>query len=203
LQRFELAERPVTCREYLAFMQENGYARAELWLAEGWRQVQVEGWQSPLYWERRDGQWVTYTLGGVREVGLDEPVAHVSYFEADAFARWAGARLPSEMEWERAAADGPVTGHFADSDRFHPGPAGHAMFGDVWQWTRSAYGPYPGYRPPAGVLGEYNGKFMSNQMVLRGGSCLTAAEHLRATYRNFFPPEARWQMTGIRLARDA
>jgi len=201
LQPFELAERPVTCREYLGFMEDQGYARPELWLSEGWRHVQLEGWRAPLYWERRNGQWVTYTLGGVRDLALDEPVAHVSHFEADAFARWAGARLPTEMEWEHAA--GPVIGHFADSDRFHPGPSASGMFGDVWQWTQSAYGAYPGYRPPAGVLGEYNGKFMSSQMVLRGGSCLTPGGHLRATYRNFFPPEARWQMSGIRLARDA
>jgi len=203
LHAFELAERPVTCREYLAFIAEDGYARPELWLSEGWGRVQLEGWRAPLYWERRDGQWATYTLGGMREVRLDEPIAHVSYFEADAFARWAGARLPTEEEWEHAAAGAPVTGHFADSDRFHPEPATNGMFGDVWQWTRSAYGAYPGYQPPAGVLGEYNGKFMSSQMVLRGGSCLTPAGHLRATYRNFFPPEARWQMSGIRLARDA
>ena len=203
LHAFELAERPVTCREYLAFVADEGYARAELWLSEGWRHVQQDGWRAPLYWERRDGDWVTYTLGGMREIRLDEPVTHVSHFEADAFARWAGARLPTEEEWERAAAEGPVTGHFADSDRFHPGPATTGMFGDVWQWTASAYGPYPGFRPPAGALGEYNGKFMSSQMVLRGGSCLTPADHVRATYRNFFPPDARWQMSGIRLARDA
>ncbi|HEY8925814.1 MAG TPA: ergothioneine biosynthesis protein EgtB [Polyangia bacterium] len=203
LHAFELADRPVTCREYLAFMEEDGYGRPELWLSEGWQCLQREGWRAPLYWERRDGQWLTYTLGGLREVRPDEPVAHVSYFEADAFARWAGARLPTEEEWEHAATGAPVTGHFADSDRFHPEPATIGMFGDVWQWTRSAYGAYPGYRPPAGVLGEYNGKFMSSQMVLRGGSCLTPGGHLRATYRNFFPPEARWQMSGIRLARDS
>jgi ergothioneine biosynthesis protein EgtB len=203
LPAFELAERPVTCAEYLAFMAEGGYTRAELWLSDGWQRVQNDGWHAPLYWERRDGAWVTYTLGGVREIEPDEPVAHVSYFEADAFARWAGARLPSEQEWEHVAAEMPVAGHFADSGRFHPGAAASGMFGDVWQWTQSAYGAYPGYRPPSGVLGEYNGKFMSNQMVLRGGSCLTPAGHVRATYRNFFPPETRWQMSGIRLARDA
>jgi ergothioneine biosynthesis protein EgtB len=204
LHAFELAERPVTCREYLAFMGEDGYARPELWLSEGWQRVQLEGWRAPLYWERRDGRWATYTLDGLREVRPDEPIAHVSYFEADAFARWAGARLPTEEEWEHAAAGAPVTGHFADSDRLHPEErARSGIFGDVWQWTRSAHGAYPGYRPPAGVLGEYNGKFMSSQMVLRGGSCLTPAGHVRATYRNFFPPEARWQMSGIRLARDA
>jgi ergothioneine biosynthesis protein EgtB len=203
LQPFEIADRPVTCREYLAFMADDGYARADLWLSEGWQHVQRDGWRAPLYWERRDDRWVMYTLAGVRDVGPAEPAAHLSYFEADAFARWAGGRLPTEEEWEHAAAPAPLTGHFADSGRFHPGPAAPGMFGDVWQWTRSAYGAYPGYRPPAGVLGEYNGKFMSNQMVLRGGSCLTPAGHVRATYRNFFPPEARWQMSGLRLARDA
>src|SRR5262249_34905907 len=164
LHPFELAHRPVTCAEYLAFMAEGGYSRAELWLSEGWQQVQRDGWRAPLYWEQRGDAWTTYTLAGVREVEPDEPVAHVSYFEADAFARWAGARLPTEEEWEHAAAETPVTGHFADSGRFQPGAAAAGMFGDVWQWTRSPYRGYPGYRPPAGVLGEYNGKFMSNQM---------------------------------------
>jgi ergothioneine biosynthesis protein EgtB len=203
LQAFEIADRPVTCGDYLAFMADGGYARAGLWLSDGWQHVQREGWRAPLYWDLRDDRWVAYTLGGVRDVAPEEPVAHVSYFEADAFARWAGARLPTEEEWELAASQAPMTGHFAESGRFHPGPSAAGMFGDIWQWTRSAYGAYPGYRPPAGVLGEYNGKFMSNQMVLRGGSCLTPAGHVRPTYRNFFPPEARWQMSGLRLARDA
>ncbi|HVZ73390.1 MAG TPA: ergothioneine biosynthesis protein EgtB [Polyangia bacterium] len=203
LQAFELADRPVTCGEYLTFMAEGGYTRAELWLSEGWSRVQSEGWRAPLYWELDEGVWKTYTMGGVREVERAEPVSHVSYFEADAFARWAGARLPTEYEWEHAAADAPVTGHFADSDRFHPRAAAAGSFGDVWQWTSSAYAPYPRYSPPAGVLGEYNGKFMASQMVLRGGSCLTPAGHVRATYRNFFAPETRWQMSGLRLARDA
>jgi ergothioneine biosynthesis protein EgtB len=203
LEAFELALRPVTVGEYLAFMRDGGYARPELWLSDGWQRVQTERWRAPLYWEEHDGAWSVYTLGGVRPVDPDETVAHVSYFEADAFARWAGARLPTEEEWEHAAAGAPVTGHFADAERYHPGPATDGMFGDVWQWTQSAYLAYPGYRPPAGPVGEYNGKFMSGQMVLRGGSCLTPAGHLRATYRNFFPPEARWQMSGIRLARQA
>jgi ergothioneine biosynthesis protein EgtB len=203
LEAFELALRPVTVGEYLAFMRDGGYARPELWLSDGWQRVQTERWRAPLYWEEHDGAWSVYTLGGVRPVDPDETVAHVSYFEADAFARWAGARLPTEQEWEHAAAGAPVAGHFADAERYHPGPATDGMFGDVWQWTQSAYLAYPGYRPPAGPVGEYNGKFMSGQMVLRGGSCLTPAGHLRATYRNFFPPEARWQMSGIRLARQA
>jgi ergothioneine biosynthesis protein EgtB len=203
LEAFAIAERPVTSGEYLAFMRDGGYARPELWLSDGWHRVETDRWRAPLYWEERDGGWGLYTLAGLRAVDPDETVAHVSYFEADAFARWAGARLPTEEEWEHAASGGPLTGHFADAGRFHPGPAADGMFGDVWQWTRSAYLPYPGYRPPAGPIGEYNGKFMSGQMVLRGGSCLTPAGHIRATYRNFFSPETRWQMSGIRLARDA
>jgi ergothioneine biosynthesis protein EgtB len=202
LEAFEIAERPVAAGEYLAFMRDGGYARPDLWLSDGWQRVQSERWRAPLYWTEHDGGWSLYTLAGVRPVDPDEAVAHVSFFEADAFARWAGARLPTEEEWEHAASDTPVTGHFADAGRFHPGAARDGMFGDVWQWTQSAYLAYPGYRPPAGPIGEYNGKFMSGQMVLRGGSCLTPAGHVRATYRNFFPPEARWQMSGIRLARD-
>jgi ergothioneine biosynthesis protein EgtB len=203
LRGFALADRPVTCGEYLAFMGDGGYDRAELWLSEGWQQCRTEGWRAPLYWRERDGRWACYTLGGERDIDPAEAVAHVSYFEADAYARWAGARLPTEEEWEHAARGAPVAGHFADAGRFHPGRAASEPFGDVWQWTRSAYAPYPGYEPPAGALGEYNGKFMSSQMVLRGGSCLTPAGHVRATYRNFFGPAARWQMSGIRLARDA
>jgi ergothioneine biosynthesis protein EgtB len=203
LEAFAIAERPVTSGEYLAFMREGGYTRPELWLSDGWQRVQTERWRAPLYWEEQDGAWSLYTLAGVRPVDPQETVAHLSYFEADAFARWAGARLPTEEEWEHAASGGVPTAHFADSGRYHPGPPQAGMFGDVWQWTQSAYLAYPGYRPPAGPIGEYNGKFMSGQMVLRGGSCLTPAGHLRATYRNFFPPETRWQMSGIRLARDA
>ncbi|HLK91415.1 MAG TPA: ergothioneine biosynthesis protein EgtB [Polyangia bacterium] len=203
LEAFALADRPVTCAEYLAFMRDGGYARPELWLSDGWQRVQAERWRAPLYWEERDGAWHLYTLGGVRPIDPAEVVAHVSYYEADAFARWAGARLPTEEEWEHAAAGAPLTGHFADAGRYHPGPAAPgAAFGNVWQWTQSAYLAYPGFRPPAGAIGEYNGKFMSGQMVLRGGSCFTPAGHIRATYRNFFPPETRWQMSGLRLARD-
>jgi ergothioneine biosynthesis protein EgtB len=203
LEAFAIAERPVSAAEYLAFMRDGGYARPDLWLSDGWQRVQAEQWRAPLYWEERDGGWRHYTLAGLRAVDPGEAVAHVSYFEADAFARWAGARLPTEEEWEHAAAGAPATGHFADAGRYHPVPGAAGMFGDVWQWTASAYLPYPGYRPPAGPIGEYNGKFMSGQMVLRGGSCMTPAGHIRATYRNFFPPDARWQMSGIRLARDA
>ena len=207
LDPFAIARRPITCGEYLAFMRDGGYARPELWLSDGWRMVESERWRAPLYWqEPKDGAgatgWIVYSLGGLRPVDADEVVAHVSYYEADAYARWAGARLPTEEEWEHAAASLPVSGHFADAGRLHPAAAAAGMFGDVWQWTRSAYGGYPGYRVPDGPIGEYNGKFMSNQMVLRGGSCLTPAGHVRATYRNFFPPGARWQMSGIRLGRD-
>ncbi len=212
LDPFAIADRPVTCGEYLAFMRDGGYRRPELWLSDGWRTVESERWKAPLYWQQaQDGQnghsdghsdWLIYTLAGRRPVEPDEILAHVSYYEADAYARWAGARLPTEEEWEHAAASAAVSGHFADSGRLHPAAATAGMFGDVWQWTRSAYGGYPGYRVPDGPIGEYNGKFMSNQMVLRGGSCLTPADHVRATYRNFFPPATRWQMSGIRLGRD-
>jgi ergothioneine biosynthesis protein EgtB len=200
---FALGDRPVTCGEYLGFMEDRGYERPELWLSDGWRECQAVGWHAPLYWERRDDAWALYTLAGTRPVDAREAVAHVSYYEADAFARWAGMRLPTEDEWERAAQDAPIAGHFADDDRLHPGAARPGMFGDVWQWTQSPYGAYPGYRPPAGAVGEYNGKFMCNQLVLRGGSCFTPAGHVRPTYRNFFPPATRWQASGIRLARDA
>jgi ergothioneine biosynthesis protein EgtB len=210
LHRFELASRLVTCGEYLGFMRDGGYRRPELWLSLGWQWVQEHGVSAPLYWDKRDGDWTLFTLAGRMPLEPDEPVCHVSYFEADAFARWAGARLPAEAEWEVAAADVPVAGAFADElmDQgwaIHPSPAALSrsdqMFDDVWQWTASAYAAYPGYRPPEGALGEYNGKFMCNQYVLRGGSCATPAGHTRATYRNFFPPEAQWQFTGIRLAR--
>jgi ergothioneine biosynthesis protein EgtB len=204
LRAFALAERPVTCGEYLAFMHDRGYERAELWLSDGWSVRQREGWRAPLYWEGGgDDGWSIYTLAGTRPVDDGEALAHVSYYEADAFARWAGARLPTEEEWEHAAARTPEEGRFAQAEAFHPGPALPNMFGDVWQWTQSPYGAYPGYKVPAGALGEYNGKFMCNQMVLRGGSCFTPEGHIRATYRNFFPPAARWQASGLRLARDA
>jgi ergothioneine biosynthesis protein EgtB len=211
LEAFELASRPVTNGEFLAFMEDGGYERPDHWLSDGWAAVQKHGWRAPFYWEQRDGGWWLMTLSGLREVHAEEPVCHVSLYEADAFARWAGARLPSEAEWELAAAEAPIEGGFADDGLLHPAPA-HAsgrtngpvqLFGDVWEWTQSPYGPYPGYRPPPGAFGEYNGKFMSNQLVLRGGSCATPRSHIRATYRNFFFPDTRWQFSGLRLARDA
>ena len=205
---FSMASQPVTNGEYIAFIEDNGYARAEFWLSLGWLTVNEQHWQSPLYWTKRDGRWWNFTLSGFRPVDENEPVTHVSYFEADAFANWTGARLPTEFEWERAAAKIDIEGNFVESEIFHPCPAPvsaddlHQMFGDVWEWTRSAYAPYPGYRAAPGALGEYNGKFMCNQYVLRGGSCATSQSHIRRTYRNFFQPEKRWQFTGIRLARD-
>jgi ergothioneine biosynthesis protein EgtB len=210
LDNFEIASRLVTGRDFVAFIEENGYKRPELWLSDGWNVAQSRNWEAPLYWERRDGEWYEFTLSGLGRLNTNEPVSHVSYYEADAYARWAGARLPTETEWEWAAADLPVEGNFVESGLLHPSTAPIEpsttplqMFGDVWEWTASPYCAYPRYRPPIGALGEYNGKFMSNQMVLRGGSCATPLDHIRATYRNFFPPDARWQFTGIRLARDA
>jgi ergothioneine biosynthesis protein EgtB len=204
---FELATRCATNGEYLAFLEDGGYERPELWLSDGFAWQRAEGVRAPLYWERDGAGWRTFSLGGLRPLRLEEPVTHVSYYEASAFAEWAGARLPSELEWEVAAAGAPAEGNFVERELFHPAPASGTgvvqLFGDVWEWTRSDYGPYPGYRPAAGALGEYNGKFMCNQRVLRGGSCATPASHIRASYRNFFPPPARWQFSGIRLARDA
>jgi ergothioneine biosynthesis protein EgtB len=253
---FSLASRPVTNGEYIAFIEDNGYARPEFWLSLGWMTVNEQRWPAPLYWMKRDGEWWNYTLSGFRPVDPNEPVTHVSYFEADAFANWSGARLPTEFEWERAVANIDIDGNFVETEAFHPLPSlprsaraslpagesggrradvamqpsptgrgGHRprvtwesgreavgeapgqgnlqqMFGDVWEWTRSSYSPYPGYRAAPGALGEYNGKFMCNQYVLRGGSCATSRTHIRRTYRNFFQPEKRWQFTGIRLARD-
>jgi ergothioneine biosynthesis protein EgtB len=207
---FSLASRPITNGEYISFIDDNGYARSEFWLSLGWMTVNEQRWQAPFYWAKRDGAWWNFSLSGFRPVDKSEPVTHVSYFEADAYANWAGARLPTEFEWERAASDCPVEGHFVEDENFHPHASTraehdrhlHQMFGDVWEWTRSAYSPYPGYRAVAGALGEYNGKFMCNQYVLRGGSCATSRTHIRRTYRNFFQPEKRWQFTGIRLARD-
>jgi ergothioneine biosynthesis protein EgtB len=205
---FQLANRPVTNGEFIAFIEDNGYSRPEFWLSLGWTTVNEQRWRAPFYWVERDGAWCSFTLSGLRQIDPREPVTHVSYFEADAYANWAGARLPTEFEWERAAAHLPVDGNFVEGEQFHPAPgARHAsqlqqMFGDVWEWTRSSYSPYPGYRAQAGALGEYNGKFMCNQYVLRGGSCATSRTHIRKTYRNFFQPEKRWQFTGIRLARD-
>jgi ergothioneine biosynthesis protein EgtB len=221
LQGFQLANRLATNGEYLAFMADAGYERPELWLSDGWAVRQARDWLAPLYWEKRDGVWTQFTLAGQRLLDPAEPLVHVSFYEADAFARWAGARLPTEAEWECAAASAPTAGHFLESGHFHPsarpandgwdGLAGSPplpqgalvqLFGDVWQWTASPYVAYPGYAPPAGALGEYNGKFMCNQMVLRGASCATPRSHARLTYRNFFPPDARWQFSGVRLARD-
>jgi ergothioneine biosynthesis protein EgtB len=205
LAPFAIAQRPVTNGEYLAFIEAGGYEQAEWWLSEGWDVVTREGWRAPLYWRHESTGWRAFTLHGDRPLALDEPVTHVSYYEADAYARWAGARLPTEAEWECIAADVPVDDRDAFDGRCaHPQAAvdGRQWFGGVWEWTQSSYLPYPGFRTAAGAVGEYNGKFMINQMVLRGGSCATPVGHVRASYRNFFPTHARWQFSGIRLARD-
>jgi ergothioneine biosynthesis protein EgtB len=205
---FALADRLVTNGEFLDFIEGGGYATAALWLADGWSLVQREGWTAPLYWEMRDGHWHAMRLDGLATIDRAAPVCHVSYYEADAFARWADRRLPTEFEWEIAAAQLPVRGNLLGSKALRPLPAAQEtgaprqIFGDVWEWTQSAYAPYPRYRPPAGAIGEYNGKFMCNQMVLRGGSCVTPDLHPRATYRNFFYPHQRWQFMGLRLAED-
>jgi ergothioneine biosynthesis protein EgtB len=210
LRPFKLSSRLVTNREYLAFMEDGCYERPELWLSDGWFAVQEYNWIAPLYWEKQNGNWCYFTLSGMREVDPDEPVTHVSYYEADAYARWRGARLPSESEWEIASSNLKVKGNFVDGGNFHPVASTEEpksgellqMFGDVWEWTYSPYIPYPGFKTLPGALGEYNGKFMCNQIVLRGGSCATPISHIRNTYRNFFPPDARWQFMGIRLAQD-
>jgi ergothioneine biosynthesis protein EgtB len=210
LERFELASRLATSGEYLEFMADGGYRRPELWLSAGFDLATEEGWRAPLYWLERDGEWWQFTLSGLRRVDPAEPVAHLSYFEADAFARWSGGRLPTEFEWEAAAENALPGRNFAEDGLHHPVPADPGapqgrpaqMLGDLWEWTSSSYGPYPGYRPLPGALGEYNGKFMCNQYVLKGGSCATPRAQIRTTYRNFFPPQARWQFTGVRLARS-
>ena len=221
VEAFELADRLVTCGEYIAFMEDGGYGRPELWLSLGWATRTAEDWTEPFYWERRDGDWWHFTMAGMRPVDPNEPITHLNYFEADAYARWAGARLPSEFEWEVAAQTvwtdaSPTEGSWAETGRLHPSsdvpaPGGDGaapaprlrqMFGEGWQWTHSQYSPYPGYRPVEGALGEYNGKFMANQFVLRGGSPATSSTHIRPSYRNFFPPDATWQFTGLRLARS-
>jgi ergothioneine biosynthesis protein EgtB len=212
LEPFRLATRTVTNGELLEFVRDGGYSRPECWLADGWDHVRRHGWQRPLYWA--DSLDHEHTLHGKAELALQAPACHLSYYEADAFARWAGARLPTEVEWEHAARQGPCAGgHFLESGLLHPcvstADGTHeltallSMLGDVWEWTASAYTPYPGYRPAAGAIGEYNGKFMANQLVLRGGSCLTPGAHIRVSYRNFFRPDARWQMSGVRLADGA
>jgi ergothioneine biosynthesis protein EgtB len=218
LQDFAIASRLVTCGQFEQFIDDGGYRQPLLWLDNGWRTAAEQAWESPLYWEKVDGQWQLWTLGGMRKLDPREPVCHVSFYEADAFARWAGAtdhqlqgaRLPSEREWEHAArSDGlkPCDGHFLDSGRLHPAAARgqdclEQMLGDVWEWTASYYEPYPGYRPFPGALAEYNGKFMDNQRVLRGGSCVSERDHIRISYRNFWAPATRFQFSGIRLARD-
>lgn len=215
LEPYALATHPITNREWLAFMEDGGYRQPTLWLSDGWAWVQREGIDAPLYWRADEADsasgWRRMSLHGLVPVDPDAPVAHLSFYEADAYARWAGARLPTEAEWEHAAEGLPVQGNFAGrgalcplpDDGIAPASSLRQMFGDVWEWTASPYGPYPGFRPAAGAVGEYNGKFMCSQMVLRGGSCVSPEGHLRATYRNFFYPHQRWQFTGVRLARAA
>jgi len=208
LQPFALASRPVTNEEYLAFMQDGGYQDPQWWLSDGWATARANDWQAPAYWQHDGEQWTQLTLWGRQPLNPAAPVCHISYYEADAYARWAGARLPTEFEWEHVAGKVPITGNFVEKDVWLPQPAAPAkevprqLFGDVWEWTASPYIAYPGYRPPNGALGEYNGKFMSDQWVLRGGSLATPQNHIRTTYRNFFPASTRWQFCGFRLAAD-
>ena len=211
LRPFEIADRPVTNGEFLEFVEDGGYRTARLWLADGWAKVAEEGWSEPLYWLRGGDGWFEFSLAGLLPLDLDAPVCHVSLYEADAYASWAGARLPTEFEWEAACPSGPIAGNFVENGLLQPAAHGEEtmtgagprqMLGDVWEWTASAYAPYPGFRAAGGALGEYNGKFMCNQTVLRGGACVTSKSHIRPTYRNFFYPHQRWQFAGIRLARD-
>jgi len=210
LEPYQLASRLVTVGEYLAFMEDGGYLKPDLWFSDGWKLIQERGWKSPLYMEMKEGQWWVMTLSGFRKVCEAEPVCHINYYEADAYARWAGFRLPTEQEWECAASGLSIQGNFVEEQSYHPlardnrepPDSPSQMFGDVWEWTSSPYAPYPGYSPPHGALGEYNGKFMCNKMVLRGGSCVTPRSHIRPTYRNYWAPDCRWQFTGIRLAKN-
>jgi ergothioneine biosynthesis protein EgtB len=210
LTDFSIASRLVTNEEYLEFMNEGGYRNPALWLSEGWNCIEKHRWEAPLYWEKIGNQWWNMTLSGMQPVSLLDPVCHVSFFEADAFCRWKNAKLASEEEWEIAASELAIEGNFVESNLLHPTASDATFqrsshiqqsFGDVWEWTSSPYRPYPGFTPPPGAMGEYNGKFMCNQMVLRGGSCVTPQSHMRLTYRNFFSPEARWQFAGFRLAK--
>ncbi|NVF16310.1 ergothioneine biosynthesis protein EgtB [Vreelandella sulfidaeris] len=211
IEAFQIADRPVTNGEFLTFMQAGGYDKPDYWLSDGWATVKAEGWKAPLYWVERDGVWHHYTLSGLVPVDVNAPVCHVSFYEADAYAQWAGARLPTEAEWEAVAQHVPLHGNFVEQGHLQPvaaAPGGSSegprqMFGDVWEWTGSAYRPYPGFRKLPGSLGEYNGKFMSGQMVLRGGCCATPEDHIRTTYRNFFPPHARCAFSGFRLAKES
>jgi ergothioneine biosynthesis protein EgtB len=200
-----IADRLVTNGEYLAFIDDGGYCDPALWLSDGWALLQSEGWRHPLYWEPRNREWLQFTLGGLTALNPNEPVCHISFYEADAYARWAGKRLPLESELEIVLAQQPVIGNFVDADYLHPLPAGAAgqWYGDLWTWTASPYTAYPGFKPLAGSMGEYNAKFMSNQMVLKGGCCATPVGHTRASYRNFYYPDERWAFSGLRLAEDA
>lgn len=210
LDAYAIANRPVTNAEYRAFIDDGGYQNASLWLSDAWTQVQSENWQAPLYWQQHDDQWWHYSLQGARPVNDYEPVAHISLYEADAFARWAGARLPTEAEWEAAASDYAIAGdlfvegaaHPKPLTSTHPGAVSGFFYGGVWEWTSSAYSAYPGYQTPEGALGEYNAKFMCSQSILRGGSCATSQAHLRSSYRNFFYPQQQWQFSGLRLAKN-